>query len=159
MRIALAACFIALLSNAAYAQWAWKDNNGSTVFSDRPPPADIKPSQILKEPRGSYSSTASAPDPAPSATAPADAPKQKSIAELDADFRKRQMERADSEKKAADESKRKAQLADACERSRAYLRMLDEDRRVRLPNGDVADDAQREAERQRTRATMAEACK
>ena len=32
-------------SGGALAQWAWKDDNGRVVYSDRPPPAGVKSDQ------------------------------------------------------------------------------------------------------------------
>jgi hypothetical protein len=62
---------------------------------------------------------------------PSDAPSQKSLAERDAEFRKRQLEQKEaaekSEKKAAETRERK----EACESSRAYLKALQTGQRVR----------------------------
>lgn len=164
---------IALSATGAFAQWSWKDTNGTTVYSDRAPPPWVKPSQILQEPKGGRFSTNANEGPAvsggavPSTTAAATAPvtaatgdkAPKTTAELEADFRKRQMEKAEAEKKSAEDAKSKQAMSDNCARSRDYLRVLDEGRRIRLPNGDVADDAQREAERTRARDAIAQNCK
>ena len=40
-----AACAMPAL---ALAQWQWIDKDGRKVFSDRPPPADVPESKILK---------------------------------------------------------------------------------------------------------------
>ena len=38
---------------AAHAQYQWVDKDGRRVFSDRPPPADVAPKNIVSQPRGS----------------------------------------------------------------------------------------------------------
>ena len=62
---------IALLASfGAAAQWQWKANDGSRVFSDRPPPADVLEKDILKRPGGARGSAAVAIATAPTASAP-----------------------------------------------------------------------------------------
>jgi hypothetical protein len=51
-------------------------------------------------------------------------------AEQNADFRKRKIEHAEKEKKAADEAKRAADKAQSCDRARAYQRALDSGQRM-----------------------------
>ncbi|MBX7228144.1 MAG: DUF4124 domain-containing protein [Burkholderiaceae bacterium] len=43
---------LALLAQPATAQWQYKDEKGQTVFSDQPPPASVKRSDIIKGPPG-----------------------------------------------------------------------------------------------------------
>jgi len=43
---------LALLAQSAAAQWQYKDEKGQTVFSDQPPPASVKRSDIIKGPPG-----------------------------------------------------------------------------------------------------------
>ena len=85
---------------SATAQWAWKEDNGRVVYSDRPPPPNVKTTQILRQPNVAM------PDPAPRSVAPsggegdkpAAAPAAasaapaapKTIAEREREFRKRQ---------------------------------------------------------------------
>src|SRR5437763_5056820 len=84
-----------LAPQCAHAQYSWLDANGTRVFSDRPPPPGIPPSRILKAPRrpdaapvdavtGVTPSTAPAPAPTP-----ADKPKPPTLAEREAEYRKR----------------------------------------------------------------------
>ena len=47
----LALLLAAGLSLPAQAQWAWRDANGTVVFSDQPPPASVKSNQIVRQPR------------------------------------------------------------------------------------------------------------
>ena len=169
----LAALAVAILAGVyvsdATAQWAWKEDNGRVVYSDRPPPPNIKSTQILRQPsvatpepspRGGASGTAEA-DKAgsPAAASPA-APK--SIAEREMEFRKRQQERADSERKAQEEQQKSAAKAADCERSRGYLRSLEDGVRIARTdasgNREFLDDAQRAAEVERTRKMIQQIC-
>src|SRR5438067_8445630 len=110
----------------AYAQYSWLDANGTRVFSDRPPPPGTPPSRILKVPRRL---DAAALDAVPAAandaaSAPADKSKQPSLAEREADYRKRQAERQADEKKAQDEAARKAAQQATCANARQEERQL-----------------------------------
>ncbi|MGZ8212714.1 MAG: hypothetical protein ACXWUH_19600 [Burkholderiales bacterium] len=58
-------------------------------------------------------------------------PAQKSIAERDADFRKRQMEKKEAADKSAKTSAEAQQRKEACESSQAYLRSLQSGQRIR----------------------------
>lgn len=151
-----------LLALPAAAQWAWRDDNGRVVYSDRPPPAAVKSEQIVRQP-GSRPT----PPPALGTEAPADASKgaasaPKTLAEREMEFRKRQDERAASAKKAADEEAQKQRLAQDCERMRGYLRQLDEGVRIARTdaqgNREILEDAQRAAESQRARDDIARNC-
>jgi len=42
--------FVCMVPLLAAAQWQWIDKDGRKVFSDRPPPSDIAPNRILKQP-------------------------------------------------------------------------------------------------------------
>ena len=164
---ALAVAFVAgTFAAGASAQWAWKDDNGRLVYSNIPPPPSIKATQIVRQPGpSSPSARAAAPvegesEKAASAPAPANAPK--TYAERDAEFRKRQQERADSERKTQEDQQKTAQKAVECERSRGYLRALEDG--VRITRTDAAgkreyiDDAQRGAEMDRMRKAIRELC-
>lgn len=168
---ALAVAIVAAAyAGGAAAQWAWKEDNGRVVYSDRPPPANIRPTQIIRQPN------VAAPAPAPQAgspgsatgegekqaAAPAATAAPKSIAERDMEFRKRQLERADSERKAQEEQQKSAAKAADCERSRGYLRSLEDGMRISRTdasgNREILDDAQRAAEIERTRKMIQQLC-
>ncbi len=168
--LSLAALAVALVAGTfaagASAQWAWKDDNGRLVYSNIPPPPSIKASQIVRQP-GPSSQSARATAPAEGEaekpeTAPAAANAPKTYAERDAEFRKRQQERADSERKAQEEQQKSAQKAAECERSRGYLRALEDGVRITRtdPAGNRAylDDAQRAAEMDRMRKAIRDLC-
>lgn len=153
----------------ATAQWAWKEDNGRVVYSDRPPPPNVKTTQILRQPNVAM------PDPAPRAAAqsggegdkpaaaPAAAPAApKSIAEREMEFRKRQQERADGERKAQQEEQKAAAKAADCERTRGYVRALEDGVRISRTdasgNREFLDDGQRAAELERARKTVQQVC-
>jgi hypothetical protein len=100
----------ALVAAPACAQYAWIDDHGTRVFSDRPPPPGTPPSRILKAPRGA----------APAEAAPAEAvkPAVPTLADRDADFRKRAAERAAAERKATEDAQSKLGTAEQCAAAR-----------------------------------------
>ena len=164
---ALAVAFVAgTFAAGASAQWAWKDDNGRLVYSNIPPPPSIKPAQIVRQP-GAAPQAARASAPADGeaekpAAAPAAANAPKTYAERDAEFRKRQQERADNERKTQEEQQKAAQKAADCERSRGYMRALEDGVRVTRTdaagNREYIDDAQRAAEMDRMRKAIRELC-
>jgi hypothetical protein len=160
----------AVYASGAAGQWAWKEDGGRVVYSDRPPPPNIKSTQILRQP--SVAAPAPAPQVATPGGTPADGDKPaaspaasgapKSVAERDMEFRKRQQERADSERKAQEEQQKTAAKAADCERSRGYLRSLEDGVRISRTdasgNREILDDAQRAAEIDRTRKSIQQLC-
>jgi hypothetical protein len=102
----LAACIV---SAPAFAQYSWIDDHGTRVFSDRPPPPGTPPARILKTPR------AASTEAAPAETTKPAAP---TLAERDADFRKRAAERDAAEHKTVEEAQRKAENAEQCAAAR-----------------------------------------
>lgn len=139
---ALLACATLLLttlgmSAPARAQYSWIDERGTHVFSDRPPPPGTPPARILRTPRyyampapatpvptagaGAAAGTGAAPGAAPPAAAPAGPP---SLADRDADFRKRMAQRDADEHKAADDARNKAALAEQCAGARRSANAL-----------------------------------
>jgi len=93
----------------ALAQYSWIDDHGTRVFSDHPPPPGTPPSRIVQAPRGAA---------APAVPAEAAKPAAPSLADRDADFRKRAAERDADERKAADEAQRKSDNAAQCTAAR-----------------------------------------
>jgi hypothetical protein len=98
------------VSAPALAQYSWIDDHGTRVFSDRPPPPGTPPSRILKAPRGAAST-----ETAPAETAKSAVP---TLADRDADFRKRAAERDVDARKAAEEAQRTADNAAQCAAAR-----------------------------------------
>lgn len=144
---------LGLVCTGAWAQWAWKDAKGTTVYSDQPPPPDIKPSQVIRQP-GAWLNT----DPAP--TKSASEPVAKTPAQMDAEFRKRQADKAEAQQKAAEKERTERATAERCTQARAGLKVLEDGMRVRsMTTGGVMDDAERATEIERMRRAVAESCK
>lgn len=167
-----ATLLLALLwASPAGAQWSWKDDNGRQVYSDRPPPSSVKPAQITKQPSRQVlapvpfvtpdDAAKPAPDGKAAPTAAAPAP-PKSTADREMEFAKRQQERADGERKAAEEQQRSAAKAVDCERARGYQKSLEDGIRIQRTdasgNREYLDDNQRAAELERTRKVVQASC-
>jgi hypothetical protein len=159
------------IASAAPAQWAWRDEHGTTVYSDEPPPLNVKATDILRRPlpppppdssEAQAQSPSNAATPQAAAPAPPPAARAPTMAEREQEFRKRQKERADSEKKVADAQAEAAQKAEDCERARGYMKSLDDGVRLVRTNPDGSrepiDETQREAEAQRAREIIQTRC-
>ncbi|MGW8392760.1 DUF4124 domain-containing protein [Pseudoduganella sp. HUAS MS19] len=143
-RLALATALIACTS-LAQAQWMWVNDKGVKQFTDQPPPPGTPANRILKAPRGAAAAelrkevTAT---PADGEEAPAGeekgAPAKPSLAERNADFKKRQQETAEKTAKAAEEAKREAEKKKYCAEAKSNIGMLESGMRVSEmgPNGE-----------------------
>lgn len=155
----------AVYATGAAAQWAWKEESGRVVYSDHPPPPNMK-IQILRQPAGPAaapeSRSASGAD-AAKAGADKGGNAPKTLAERDMEFRKRQQERADAERKAQEEQQKSTARAADCERARGYLKSLEDGVRIARTdasgNREYLDDAQRAAETERARKAVDSFCK
>ena len=158
------------------AQWQWTDKDGRKVFSDRPPPADVPPARILKQPHGlpvlavrpaaaedaakktaepgARPSEAAAPVPA---AAPADG-NDKELAE-----KKAKADAAEAAKKKAEEAKQAVARADNCGRAQRAKAVFDAERPVRQanPQGELVflDEKERAAEVRRLQGIIKSDCK
>ena len=161
---------------AAHAQYQWVDKDGRRVFSDRPPPADVAPKNIVSQPRGS---TAAVVRSAPAAPANEPAAGEASVAAKPAapaasaapgagvdkalEEKKKQAEAAEAAKKKAEEQKIAAAKADNCKRAMNAKSSLDSGMRMARMNEkgerEVLDDAQRAAELKRVNAIISSDCK
>jgi len=156
--LVLTALFAVLYALPAASQWAWRDEKGRTVYSDRPPPASIKSDQILKQPSNQSFGTPITPG-----QEPKDATKgPKTLAEREMEFRKRQQERSEAEKKQAEEQAQAELKAQECERMRGYLRALRDGQRIARTdaqgNRELLDDSQRESEIRRVSDSIERSC-
>lgn len=139
MRLALLVAGI-LVSSAAMAQakYVWIDAQGVKQFSDTPPPGDIPDKNIIKQPRRA-AQLAPAKDAAPTTgdAAPADSAKPApTIADKEADYKKRKAEQAEKDKKAADEARQKQLKADNCEMAKRNLAALNSGARMQTTDKD-----------------------
>ncbi|MFI5446033.1 DUF4124 domain-containing protein [Polaromonas sp. UC242_47] len=156
---------------SAAAQWQWIDKDGRKVFSDRPPPSDIKDKDILKQPggRGRASVAVQPSEPgdaatpaAPVATAKEAAPKLSGKnAELEA--KKKKLEEDEAAKKKAEDEKVALGKADNCERAKKAVATLQSGVRVSTTNAkgerEFMDDNTRAAENQRLQGIVDSDCK
>lgn len=141
--------------------YQWKDANGRTIISDTPGPGSSK---------GPRSNPAQVPAPAQSAGTdkatdamrPAP-PQQKSIADLNLEFKKRQQDAKEKADKDAKEQAARAENQENCERARRALTALQNGQPMALLNekgeSQLMDNSQREQELERARRFVAESCR
>ena len=156
-----------ILTIPALAQWQWLDKDGHKVFSDRPPPSDIPPKNILKEPGIKASSPpqgAAANTPAPVASAPAAKASMPTLSGRDAELeaRKKQADALEEGKKQAETEKLAKARADNCERAKKGQATLKSGVRIALTNAkgerEFMDDAARSLETTRLQAITESNC-
>jgi hypothetical protein len=128
LQIALLAASSCVVSNAL-AQWVWLDEHGVKQFTDVAPPANVPQNRILKQPHGAPPAKPSeaadkTTDKADDAGADKAAKAPPTTAEKEADYKKRKLEQAEKDKKAADEAKRKQANDENCARAKSYLQSL-----------------------------------
>lgn len=161
--LAALACAVPL---AAAAQWQWVDGDGRQVFSDRPPPVEVPPSRILRQPGArtapsAPAAAAPAPAPAPAAAAvaapPATGGRDKALEE-----KKREAEAAAAQKRRAEEERIAQARAENCERAKKAKATLDSGVRLSTTNArgelEVMDDEARARETQRVAGVLASDC-
>lgn len=158
-----ATALLLALPDAALAQWKWRDANGVTQYTDRPPPPGTPDSHILQRPAAARApkivnlapSAPSAPDAKAAGTAKAGDP------ELEAKRKKAEDQKA-AERKAEEDKQAKAR-SDNCERARGYERSLQSGQRIVRSNDkgerEVLDDGARAEEMQRTREVIDSNCR
>lgn len=100
----------------------------------------------------------------PGKSAAKEAPQQKTLAEREADFRKRQLEGTETRQKEEAKAAEKAELREACDRARTYLKSLQEGQRIAQVDPKTGervflDDANRPAEIARAQKVADSNCK
>ena len=106
LAVALLAAFVA--GGASAALYKWTDAQGRVVYSDQPPPGNVKTEQLR---------------PAPP---PANPNAAKELAQRDAEFKKRQDDAAKADAKATKDRAASAEHAENCTQMRAELKQLTE---------------------------------
>src|SRR6476646_6885255 len=96
----IAGSALLMFASLSHAQYVWVDEKGIKQFSDRSPPSNIPAKNILKSPRGHGVETTDA----AATPAAAPAPSSTSVADREADYKKRQLAKAETDKKAANEA-------------------------------------------------------
>ena len=138
----LAATFIA--SSASAQIYQWKDENGRTVISDKPPVGQVR---AQRKGEAGIQGPAAAP---------------KSVAEQEMDFRKRQKEAQEKTAKSEKEQAAQAEKQEYCANMRRQLMSLESGERIarRDDNGEryFLEDTQREQEIAKLRQAMQTTC-
>jgi hypothetical protein len=150
---------VACIPLLAQAQWKWRDNDGRTQYSDRPPPRGTADKDILTRPANAARLVAEVQPPAAAASASA------GRASSPAEAARRASEAASSAHPAthkAEEARRQQQRADNCHRAQEYARTLDEGQRVQRVNAqgerEFLDDNQRSREHDKARQVIESEC-
>lgn len=161
--------------DGAFAQWQWLNKDGSKVFSDRGPPADIPDKNILKRPSGSSKLTPAPQQLAVDAAAgsaktvgTASAPASKASApkltgkDSELEARKKKAEEEETARKKAEEDKIAKTKADNCDRAKASMATLQSGVRLSSINAngerEIYDDTKRATEAKRTQELMDSSC-
>jgi hypothetical protein len=143
LSLAVAALLVATAVNAQIYQW--KDGNGKTIISDKPP-AGVRPTHKTE-----------AEAPAANATPP------KTTADREMDFRKRQKESQENAEKQQKEQAATAAKKENCDSTRRYLTTLESGERVSQVNDkgerSFMEDSQRSQEIAKAKQNMQAACK
>lgn len=161
-----------LLSSNAMAQWAWTDEAGRTIYSDRAPATSVPEKRIFKRPgyarliadkeqtsiagpEAASAKTTSSAEPAASALQSAGL--DKALAE-----RKKKAEQAQTEQRKLEEERISKLKADNCERARQDRKMLESGVRMSRTNAqgerEILDDAARAVEAKRIQAIVTTDC-
>jgi hypothetical protein len=149
----LAGSALLMFASLSHAQYVWVDEKGIKQFSDRSPPSNIPAKNILKAPRGHAVETTVA----PAAPAAAPAAAAMSVADREADYKKRQLAKAETDKKAANEAANASYKKAVCDSARAQKAQLESGVRLRTgANGDYMDDKQRAQETAGANKTLAD---
>jgi hypothetical protein len=133
---------VALSASAQIYQW--KDQNGKTVISDKPPIGQVQ--QQKQTDSG----------------APESGPRQPSLADREMEFRKRRKEAQEKAEKAQEEERAAARKNENCQNARRQLRALESGERMSLRGDDgerhYLDDAQRGQEAAKMRQIIENQC-
>ncbi len=161
--ITLAAFSTLTFTNAAFAQWKWKDKSGQVQYSDLPPPSSVGDAEILQRPNGSAKRAGPAFAPAAASAAPAPASSNTKVVEPELEAKRRKAAEEEAAKKKAEEEKLNAARAENCQRAKGQLRALEDGMRMARVNDkgerEVLDDKARAEETKRTREVIASECK
>lgn len=149
--------------------YQWKDENGKTVFSDKPPVGQKRPSRTIEAPPPSAATEPAAPastpvaSPAAAEAANPGSNKPRSVADQEMEFRKRQKQARESQLKTEKAQGEAAEKNDYCTQARRNLAALESGERIarRDDAGErvYLDDLQREQEIAKLRQSIDSTCK
>lgn len=162
---------------SAAAQYQWVDKDGRKVFSDRPPPADIREKDIVKQPgvrrtalpvipveTTEAASTTAAATPEAAAAKPKVDPKAPKISGKDTELeaKKKRLEQEAAARKKAEEEKFAQAQADNCERAKKSVATFQSGVRIASTNAkgerEIMDDETRASELKRAQALVERDC-
>ena len=160
--------WLGVMAGGAHAQiLECVDAKGRKEFAHQCPPGTNEARKIMKSgvgtPSGGASGAASAPAAAP-APAGTPAPGRKSVAEQEADFRKRQIERQENEAKGAKTQAEAEERRKQCEQAQAQVKALESGQRMgkfdpKTGERLIVSDAERPAEIDQARKAVQSNCK
>jgi type IV secretory pathway VirB10-like protein len=149
LRYRLSALLLFCCAGLAQAQFVWIAPNGTRQYSDQPPPPGTPASKILKAP-GRSAPVQETSEAAPAV--PAVKPKTPTLADREADYRKRGKEREESERKSQEEAQQAEKKAEYCDSLRKHQRLVESGARI----SDVGPDGQRRFLSDAERAALGE---
>lgn len=137
---------VVLLSTAANAQiYQWKDDSGKTVISDKPPAGAARQQRQID-----------------SGTPGSDSAPQKTLADRELEFRKRQKYAQENAEKTRKEQTQVAARKENCSAARRQLQLLESGERIAMRDDKgeryYLDDAARQQEIQKARQVAAASC-
>lgn len=142
------------LTTAAMAQYKWVDKNGKVQYGDTPPPGANATALRPPSPAGSLSE--------PEEKKPSRRSGPASVAEKDAEFRKRQQEAEKDRDKQAKSEQEAREKRENCARAQEYLRGIEAGQRVTRVDAKgeryFLDDAQIAQERAKARQVAQQWC-
>lgn len=146
--------------STATAQWAWRDQSKDKqiTFSDRPPPAHVAEEDIIKRPN--QAAVSLAPKPPPSASEAALSKPR--LVDTDLEAKRKEAEKKAAAKEKLEAEKFAARRRENCERTRNYLKALENGMRIASINNqgerEAMDDAARDKAISRTREDLSTHC-
>lgn len=144
-RFALAAVALLVATTVNAQIYQWKDENGKTIISDKPPMGNVRQQRKIA-----------------SETPVASPSPQKTTADRDLEFRKRQKESQESAEKAKKEQTASADKQENCNSARRHLKALESGERIALRDDKgeryFMEDQQREQEIEKSRQAVQSNC-
>ena len=145
-RIAFLVAALSLALSASAQIYQWKDESGKTVISDKPPAGQVRQQKQIE-----------------SDTPSQNGQKQKSLADREMEFRKRQKESQEHSEKAKKEETSTAEKRENCDLARRQLQALESGERITMRDDKgeryFVEDAQREQEIGKARRFIDSNCK
>ncbi|WP_431265770.1 DUF4124 domain-containing protein [Roseateles chitinivorans] len=139
-------CALALmaLTSIAHAQWKWRDADGRTQYSDRPPPPSVADKDILARPSNAPRVSATpgqAASQGPSASASGASAPARAASEASS------RDKLERERKAQEDKARTEAMAEDCRQAQNRMRLLESG--VRLRSGTQTGESQPMTEQMR----------